>query len=112
MDNAQELLEDIQDKINKIQFITINEKTGIILRKYHWSIKSQINLISKALKDKIDGEIFILGEEMSEYKYLCIEPTSNNLLNYFELKDIVKNTLENENRRVENQIEELLLLHK
>lgn len=112
MNNAQELLEDVQDNINKVPFITINGKTGIILRKYHWSIKSQINLIKEALKDRVDENIFILGEEMSEFKYICMEPTSKNIINYFEIKDIVKKTLKDENKRVENQIEELLLLHK
>lgn len=112
MDNVQMLLEDVQDNINKVPFITINGKTGIILRKYHWSIKSQINLIREALKNIIEEDIFILGEEMSEFKYVCMKSTLNNISNYFRIKDIVKNILEEENRRIENQIEELLLLHK
>lgn len=112
MYNQQELFEDIQSYINKTPFITVNGKTGIIIREYHWSIKSQINLITEALKGKVDKDIFILGEDMSKFKYICIEPTIKNLSNYPEIKDIVEETLKEENLRVAKQIDRLLLLHK
>ena len=111
MENSQELLKDVEGKMGKIPFITKNGRTGIVLRQYHWTIKSQINVVTEALKDIVEGSLFILGETGITDKYLCMEPTINNIVNYIKIKLMVEEALKLENERVQRQIEEVALLH-
>ena len=66
-------------------------KVGIQLYKYYYNDDSKLSKIEKALKGKIEGNIFEMNPEEYTGNYLAIgiTPTINNVKNYKAIKKIV-----------------------